>query len=389
VGATCPNHPEVSAIGTCARCGAFGCAACLTDRAGSWRCASCLALEPVPGEAPLGFVVAWSVITLLAYLTIGGTLQFLHLTFGLWFGEVAIFAGAAVIGWQILRLRPLRVLGLTRFQGGAFALGLAFGLVNYVAWAVPTMALAQEIFPKSIVELFDSSKIFERQTQLELVLIVFGVSLAAPFGEEFFFRGFMQRGLQEKQGAPRAIVVTAVIFSAFHLDPVGFVARFELGVLFGLLAWKSGSIWPALGAHAANNAISSALFLSARGTELEREELPWYVPAAMFLVGNLALFALIRFAGPRLQVAEPSELQQASASRSVVSAFGPWVVGGGVSIAALLLVDLRGVQLNILDGLSQLPGATLKRPDVKSLRAEVRRGAAPVKDYEELLKSLK
>jgi membrane protease YdiL (CAAX protease family) len=294
-----------------------------------------------------------------------------------------------VIGWQILRLRPLRVLGLTRFQGGAFALGLAFGLVNYVAWAVPTMALAQEIFPKSIVELFDSSKIFERQTQLELVLIVFGVSLAAPFGEEFFFRGFMQRGLQEKQGAPRAIVVTAVIFSAFHLDPVGFVARFELGVLFGLLAWKSGSIWPALGAHAANNAISSALFLSARGTELEREELPWYVPAAMFLVGNLALFALIRFAGPRLQVAEPSELQQASASRSVVSAFGPWVVGGGVSIAALLLVDLRGVQLNILDGLSQLPGATLKRPDVKSLRAEVRRGAAPVKDYEELLKSLK
>jgi len=289
-------------------------------------------------------------------------MQFLHLTFGLWFGELAIFAGAAVIGWQLLRLKPLRVLGLTRFQGGAFALGLAFGLVNYVAWAVPTMALAQEIFPKSLVELFDSSKIFERQTQLELVLIVIGVSLAAPFGEEFFFRGFMQRGLEEKQGAPRAIVVTAVIFSAFHLDPVGFVSRFELGVLFGLLAWKSGSIWPAMGAHAANNAISSVLFLSARGTEIEHDELPWYVPVAMFVVGNLALFALIRFAGPRIQVDEPSQLQSASETRSMLSAFAPWLVGGAVSVAALLAIDLRGVQLNILDGLSQLPNPTPKRP---------------------------
>lgn len=357
---------------------------------GGWLCRNCGALEaPPPGDAPLGFIVAWSALTLLCYLALGGTLQFLHLTFGLWFGEIAIFAGAAVIGWQLLRFQPLRVLGLTRFQGGAFLLGLAFGLVNYLAWAVPTMALAQEIFPKSVVELFDSSKIFERQTQLELVLIVIGVSLAAPFGEEFFFRGFMQRGLQEKQGAPRAIVVTAVIFSAFHLDPVGFVSRFELGVLFGLLAWKSGSIWAAMGAHAANNALSSALFLSARGTEIEHEELPWHVPLTMFVLGNAALFVLIRFAGRRPPIAEPSALVAATKPRSVVSAFTPWVVGGAVACAALLLVDLRGVQLNILDGLAQLPNATLKRTEVKSLRDRVRRGEAPVKDYEALLQSLK
>jgi len=47
------------------------------------------------------------------------------------------------------------------------------------------------------------------------------------------------------------------------------------------------------------------------------------------------------------------------------------------------------VQLNILDGLSQLPNATLKRPEVKSLRSQVRSGEAPVKDYEDLLQSLK
>ena len=41
------------------------------------------------------------------------------------------------------------------------------------------------------------------------------------------------------------MLVTAVIFSAFHFDPVGFVARVEFGVLFGALRLYTGSLWPA------------------------------------------------------------------------------------------------------------------------------------------------
>lgn len=345
--------------------------------------------EPAPlprlDDVPAGFLVGWTLFGLFAYLVIGGTLQFMHLTFGLWFSEVFLFAGVAVLGWQMLRWRPLAAMGLTRFDGRGLGLGVAFGLVNYLAWAVPSMALAQAIFPRSLVELFDASKVFDRQTTTELVLIVLAVSLAAPFGEEFFFRGFLQRGLQERTHAPRAIVLTAVIFSAFHLDPVGFVARFELGVLFGLLAWKSGSIWPAMGAHAANNAVSSLLFLVARGTEHQEDDLPWYVPVAMFVVGNLALYALVRFAAPRLATAQPSTLTPTETAPSPARAFAPWFGAGVASVLLLLAIDYRGVLLNVLDGISQLPAATLKRDDVKSLRVQVRQGDAPWQEYRDLL----
>jgi len=348
---------------------------------------------PVAPEPPLPmvFLVVWSGFGLLTYLVVGGFAQFVHLAWGLWFAEIAIFVGATVIGWQLLRWKPLQAMGVSKFAPRAFFTGMAFGLVNYVAWAIPTMAAAQAIFPKSMVELFDASRIFDRQTPIELALVVVGVSVAAPWGEEFFFRGFMQRGLAEHRGAPRAIVVTAFIFSAFHLDPVGLVARFELGVLFGLLAWQSGSLWPAIGAHAANNLVSSVLFLVARsqGSAADEGALPWYVPLTMFLVGNVALIALVRALGPGLKVEQPNAFVPAPEQVSIAQRFAPWVLGGVVAVVVLLGVDRRGVALNVVDGLSQLPPAKLKRDEVKDLRDKVRSGDAPLEDYTKLLETLK
>ncbi len=147
-----------------------------------------------------------------------------------------------------------------------------------------------------------------------------GVSVAAPLREELFFRGFMQRGLAEQRGPARAIVVTAFVFSAFHLDPVGLAARFELGVLFGLLAWRAGSLWPAIAAHAANNAISSVLFFAAG--DAKEADLVWWVPVSMFVVGNLALAALVQAAWGRLEMPRPMSFERTK-PRSVTHLFKP------------------------------------------------------------------
>lgn len=342
---------------------------------------------PAPPPRPsLGFTVAWTVFALLTFLLVGGTAQMMQLAWGLWFSEIVLFVGLAVIGFQVVGVEPLRAMGLHRFDARAFGVGFAFGLVNYVAWAVPLMALAQAIFPKSMVEQFDSAQIFERASPVELAIVLVGVSVAAPLGEEMLFRGFCQRGLGLHRGAPRAIVVTAFVFSAFHLDPVGLTARFELGVLFGLLAWRAGSLWPAIAAHGANNLISSLLFLSA-GDAKEEDPL-WWVPVVMFVVGNLALVALVRFARGRLEVAEPMALVEAPAVEPG-RLFIPWVMAGVVGLALVLAVDWRGVRLNLLD--AQLrPGKTVsKRAEVKELRARVRRGDAELQEYESLVRGLK
>ena len=68
--------------------------------------------------------------------------------------------------------------------------------------------------------------------------------------------------------------------------------------------------------------------------------------------------------------------------------FLPWATAALVSLALILAIDLRGVQLNILDARLQ-PGKTVsKREDVKAFRARVRRGEADLRDYEVLVRSL-
>lgn len=376
--------------------------------------------EPPPPRPSLSFTVAWTVFALVTFLLVGGTAQMMQLAWGLWFSELVLFAGLTVIGFQLSSLAPLRTMGLHRFDARTFGLGFAFGLVNYIAWAVPLMAAAQAVFPKWMVDQFDSSHVFERASPLELAIVLVAVCVAAPVGEEFLFRGFLQRGLTVHRSAPRAIVVTAFIFSAFHLDPVGLTARFELGVLFGILAWKAGSLWPAIAAHAANNLISSVLFLAAG--DAKEEDLVWWVPVVMLIVGNIGMVALVRFARDRL-VAEPApaELPPTTCDRCGVFLepagfqlqFGkayctacaarpevalaqnvgryslPWLTAGLASLLLLVAVDWRGVKLNLIDAQLQ-PGRTVsKRDDVKALRSKVRRGEADFQDYERLVRSLK
>src|SRR4029079_17933918 len=125
--------------------------------------------------------------------------------------------------------------------------------------------VARKIFPDSWVDFFDMSRLFDRQQAVDMALILNAISFVAPYCEEFFFRGFLQERLARVARSPWPVVVfVSFVFSAFHLDPVGFLARFELGLVFGVLYWKMGSLWPGVMAHAANNTVSTILYLVAR-----------------------------------------------------------------------------------------------------------------------------
>ncbi len=80
------------------------------------------------------------------------------------------------------------------------------------------------------------------------------VVLIPAFGEEFFFRGVLQKIFQRWFRNPHvAILFVAILFSAFHMQFYGFLPRFVLGILFGYLFYWSGNIWYPVLAHAINN----------------------------------------------------------------------------------------------------------------------------------------
>jgi membrane protease YdiL (CAAX protease family) len=86
------------------------------------------------------------------------------------------------------------------------------------------------------------------------------VVLIPAFGEEFFFRGVLQKVFQRWLRNPHvAIILVGVIFSAFHLQFFGFLPRLVLGILFGYLFYWSGNIWYPVIAHFINNFLPVSL----------------------------------------------------------------------------------------------------------------------------------
>ena len=71
----------------------------------------------------------------------------------------------------------------------------------------------------------------------------------SPLIEEAAFRGYMQVPLEGRLPAPAAIAVPALFFTVLH---AGRQPDWDLPVaalFFGVLAYRSGSIWPAVLAH--------------------------------------------------------------------------------------------------------------------------------------------
>jgi membrane protease YdiL (CAAX protease family) len=94
----------------------------------------------------------------------------------------------------------------------------------------------------------------------ELLAGILVIGVLAGVGEELFFRGLIQPKLQGYFRSPHwGIWVTAIVFSAIHVQFYGFLPRLFLGALFGYLYHYTGSLfYPILG-HILNNALTLLL----------------------------------------------------------------------------------------------------------------------------------
>ena len=89
-----------------------------------------------------------------------------------------------------------------------------------------------------------------QRTVKDLVINIICIAGLAAVGEELLFRGLLQRIFIKLFKSPwLGIIVAAFLFSAMHLQFYGFLPRFILGVLLGLMFWYSGSLWVPMLAH--------------------------------------------------------------------------------------------------------------------------------------------
>lgn len=149
--------------------------------------------------------------------------------------------------WAALGFRPVRPLW--------WAIGVAAGLLAAALSAAVSaglVALGLEVPAHPVETLLAAT---DRLPDLLLVLVA--VTLPVAVGEEAFFRGYAYRVLRARLGVVAALVGSALLFAVVHgLVPGAWVPVLPIGLLLALLVEQSGSLWPAMTAHAVVNALA-------------------------------------------------------------------------------------------------------------------------------------
>ena len=111
------------------------------------------------------------------------------------------------------------------------------------------------IFPESTQNLELS---FEEILRQPFFLIILVTAVMPAIGEELFFRGFLCGSLRYRYGAFWGILLSSLIFGAFHMSLVKLLPTAMLGACFAYIGCASGSIFIGMFLHFLNNFLSMA-----------------------------------------------------------------------------------------------------------------------------------
>lgn len=149
-------------------------------------------------------------------------------------------------------------------KGGIVMLAITFGAMLFNAFLVyfnnqlvlPEFMAETEAWMKEMErQLMEMTKyLTDFQTIPELLMGILVIGVLAGIGEEMFFRGVVQPKMHLYTGSVHwGIWITAIIFSAIHIQFYGFLPRVFLGAVFGYLYVYSGSLVYPILAHIFNN----------------------------------------------------------------------------------------------------------------------------------------
>ena len=189
-----------------------------------------------------------------------GALTFVSAEFATIYGTVISYPVMFIPPWLYVSAKSRR----NEFFETGYALdsshfGSLGGFSMAVIVSIATMAMAfladsLNILMPEAPEWFE--KAMEQIMDAPVWITLISVSVFAPLFEEWLCRGMVLRGLLQKTHPVSAILVSAAFFAVLHMNPWQALPAFLLGILFGYVYYKTGSLKLTMLMHCVNNTMA-------------------------------------------------------------------------------------------------------------------------------------
>ncbi|MCE1188942.1 MAG: CPBP family intramembrane metalloprotease [Ignavibacteria bacterium] len=113
-------------------------------------------------------------------------------------------------------------------------------------------------------------QLMQVHSPLDFTLVVISVALTPAICEEVLFRGYVQTGFEHRFGKLTGAIITALLFSIYHVNFQGLIGLFMLGLFFGYAVYQSDSIVVPMVLHFLNNFSAVVLFVLFGESEIKQ-----------------------------------------------------------------------------------------------------------------------
>lgn len=166
------------------------------------------------------------------------------------------------------------------------------------------VTLQEYFIPDSLLPYYSEYKIFieslyerilkGKDTYDFVVALLIGAIIPAV-SEEFLFRGFGQRALEENNSARYSILVIALIFGVIHFNLISLIPLILIGIFLGYLAYTSKNILVPIFIHFLNNSFAILFLYIGEPKIVTNENNISLVTSLIFtLVGLIGVIAIIK-----------------------------------------------------------------------------------------------
>jgi uncharacterized protein len=173
--------------------------------------------------------------------------------------------GIAVIFWvRVVSKARLSALGVSSSPFRDVATGVVGGVALVVVAFVASAIVVTVVSAITGHAPKQPDQIPTYVTGVSLAISGLLVVLAAPFGEEFLFRGFLYNSLRRRWTTWPSALLSGALFALLHGAPILIVSIFPVGVGLALIYERRHSIVASLTAHATFNLIGFLFILAGR-----------------------------------------------------------------------------------------------------------------------------